>query len=390
MGRDNILFLSLVTLPLMRSTRSDNPEHGLGQRIRKLAGAPLLAQISFATLLVCAATVARAFFGKYVDTLSPYATFYLAIEISALMAGSAAGVFATLASSGASSLWFSGASDFSLALFVAGGVIFSLLTDAARHEWSDHSWPRAKEEEPMTPPPSPRPARDCLDTVGETAAALAHEVNQPLAATVTYLKVARRLLEKSGKGAPEVFDVLEKASEQTLRAGRIVTSLRDLVRRRELDKSLVRINDLIDDTIMLPEIVAENANASIEFEKGARHDHALVDREQIRQVIVGLARNALEAMRVAETRRLVISTSNPDNHSIQVDVIDTGCGLAESWADGAFEPFATTKSNSMGVGLSISRSIIERHEGRIWAAPNREGGAVFSFVLPLAESESDA
>lgn len=376
----------------MRSSSFDILEHSLNGKMRQLARASVRTQILFAALLVGAATVARFLLGAEFDALSPYATFYLAVEISALMAGAFAGLFATVVSSSVACVWFMGTTDVSLALFVAGGFVFSLLTDAARRSWLEQPDIHAPEShgEPETSQISPKSARDSLDTVSGTAAALAHEVNQPLAATVTYLKVARRLLEKSGTDAPEVFDVLEKASQQTLRAGRIVTSLRDLVRRRELDKSFVHINDLIGNTINLPEIAADISHTTIELEKGARRDYALVDREQIRQVIIGLARNALEAMRSTKTRRLVISTSNPDNRTIRVDVIDTGCGLPESWADGAFEPFATTKANSMGVGLSISRSIIERHEGRIWAAPNREGGAVFSFVLPLAESENDA
>lgn len=373
----------------MRFAFTKPVEHGFGRILRGLEAAPWWTRISVAALFVGLAAAARALLGGYADTLSPYATLYLAIETSALVAGLSAGLFATIVGAGVASLWFAATPDVGLGLFIAGGAIFSMLTDAARRSWRDSGDARTPERPGASwaAPISPVASRDHLDTVAGTAAALAHEVNQPLAATVTYLKVARRLLEKSGADAPEVIDVLEKASEQTLRAGRIVTSLRDLVRRRELDKTLVHINALINETIETPEITALSAGASIEIETGAEHDSALADREQIRQVIIGLARNALEAMRAAETRRLVISTSNPDNHNIRIDVIDTGCGLPDFWADGAFEPFATTKANGMGVGLSISRSIIERHGGRIWAEPNRNGGAVFSFVLPLAESE---
>jgi signal transduction histidine kinase len=373
----------------MRAFRFEAVERRLDRVARKLAYASLSTRLLLATTLVAAAAVARAGFAGYVDSLSPYATFYLAVDVSALLGGLSAGLFACAASALAAHLWFAASLDAGFGLFVAGGVLFSLLADLIRRAWLASEARRAMRA-PAGASSSPAPTRDCLDTVGGTAAALAHEVNQPLAATVTYLKVARRLLEKSPSPHPEIIEVLDKAAEQTLRAGRIVTSLRDLVRRREPDKTLVGLNALIGEAIGSPEISAACANVSIGLEKGARFDRTLVDREQIRQVIVGLARNALEAMRAAKTRRLVISTSNPDDHTIRVDVIDTGCGLPDSWADGAFVPFATTKTNGMGVGLSISRSIIERHDGRIWAAPNQDGGAVFSFILPLEESDIDA
>jgi hypothetical protein len=373
----------------MRSFRFEVVERRLGSIARGLARAPLSTRILFAATLVAAAAATHAVFAEYTENLSPYAIFSLAVDVSALLGGLSAGLFASVVGAVAARLWFAAPLDLSLGVFVTGGVLFAFLADGVRKAWL------TTETSPPNPAPAvaPRqsgPTRDCLDTVGGTAAALAHEVNQPLAATVTYLKVARRLLEKSQSPNPEIIEVLDKAAAQTLRAGRIVTSLRDLVRRREPDKTLAELNALISDAIASSDIGAECADLSIRLERGARRDRVLVDREQIRQVIVGLVRNAQEAMRAAQTRQLVISTSNPDKHSIRVDVIDTGCGLPDSWFDGAFEPFATTKANGMGVGLSISRSIIERHDGRIWAAPNRNGGAVFSFILPLEESEFDA
>lgn len=227
-----------------------------------------------------------------------------------------------------------------------------------------------------------------LDALGGMASALAHEINQPLAATTTYLKVARLLLEKSPSGAgSDVLQVLEKATGQTRRAGRILASLRDLVQRGEPDKTLVGVNQLIVEAVDSLQQDRASDHISIVRQPRAVRDLVLADRTHLRQALVNLLRNAIEAMESADRRELLLSTSNPDDLTIRVDVIDTGCGLPNSPDRDCFEPFTTTKVNGMGVGLSVSRSIIEAHEGRIWAAPNADGGAVFSFTLPLQESD---
>lgn len=233
--------------------------------------------------------------------------------------------------------------------------------------------------------------QDRFDAMGTMAAAMAHEINQPLAANATYLRVARRLLEKSphaGDGA--IIDVLDKAATQTLRAGRIVTNLKELVRLGEPNKTLLGVHSMIGD--VHDAFLEESASSGVAFTIRARasRDQVVADRAQLKQVLSGLVRNALEAMQSAESRKLSIETTNPEEGVIRVDVIDSGCGLPESSDAGYFEPFTTTKTKGMGVGLSISRSIVEAHYGRIWATPNAGGGAVFSFTLPLQESDSEA
>lgn len=226
--------------------------------------------------------------------------------------------------------------------------------------------------------------RSRLHALGDMAAGLAHEINQPLAAVVTYLKVARRILEKAPAGAhSDALEIVEKASAQALRAGRIVSSLRDLMRRGEPDKTLLGLHELIRDAIQSIRAEGGQDNIAISLALRAQWDGVMADRAQIGQVLTHLLRNAAEAMQSAPRRELVVATSNPDETTIRVDVIDTGCGLPDSSHDGCFEPFTTTKSDGVGVGLSNSRSIIEEHYGRIWATPNAEGGAVFSFTLPL-------
>ncbi|WP_424363620.1 PAS domain-containing sensor histidine kinase [Methylocystis parvus] len=232
--------------------------------------------------------------------------------------------------------------------------------------------------------------RSRLDAMGGMAAALAHEINQPLAANATYLRVAQRLLEKSGVADEALFDILEKATAQTLRAGRIVTSLKNLVCGGEPDKTLLGVHEVIHEAAAGAGGDCERAGVRIELKCEAASDRVVADRSQLRQAIANLIRNATEAMQSAQRRELIIATTNPGDDTIVVDVIDSGCGLPESSDAGCFEPFRTTKPKGLGVGLSISRSIIEAHYGRIWATPNAEGGAVFSFSLPLLASDVDA
>ena len=120
----------------------------------------------------------------------------------------------------------------------------------------------------------------------------------------------------------------------------------------------------------------------------AENDHVIVNRVQIQQVVVNLKRNAIEAMQNCEKREMVVSTSLVDGNVIRTDLADTGPGLPEPIKNNLFSPFISTKAHGLGVGLSISRSIIEAHHGKLWAEPNPGGGTVFSFVLPLAEAES--
>jgi two-component system, LuxR family, sensor kinase FixL len=228
--------------------------------------------------------------------------------------------------------------------------------------------------------------RNRLDLMGGLAAALAHEINQPIAANATYLRVARRMLEKSPQsGSVEVLEVIDKATSQALRAGRIVMRLKALVRRGEPDKTLLSLHELVREVYSA--IIADGSAASVEVTLScvAGKDRIIADRIQLRQVFDSLVKNAIEAMQAADARALEIATSNPDGKTIRVDIIDTGRGLPESSGDDCFELFKSTKAKGMGVGLSISRSIIEAHYGRISATPNPAGGAIFSFSLPLQE-----
>jgi two-component system sensor kinase FixL len=225
-----------------------------------------------------------------------------------------------------------------------------------------------------------------LAAMGELAAALAHEINQPFSAIATYVRTARWLLQRKPKQTAEIEDILDKAGAQAMRAGDIVRRLREFVTRGESVKTVQSLSTLVEEAKSLGVAGARHVGAQVCVAAKAEHDEVLADRVQIQQVIVNLMRNAVEAMDGAPRRELSLSTSAADGFA-RLDVADTGHGLKDG-GGALFEPFRSTKATGMGIGLSISRSIVEAHGGRIWAEPNPQGGAIFSFTLPLAERAS--
>jgi two-component system sensor kinase FixL len=224
---------------------------------------------------------------------------------------------------------------------------------------------------------------DRLAAVGGMASALAHEINQPLTATVAYLNAAQRLLHIPPERRPtNIESTLGKAAEEALRAGKIITHMREFVSRNEPDKTIQNLHDVIIAACDLIVPTAKNFNVQIILNLNAQNDRVVIDRVQITQVLVNLKRNAVEAMQASGSHEIIVSTSSIDNGMIRTDIADRGSGLSEEIRAHMFQPFKTSKANGMGVGLSISRSIIEAHYGAIWAEPNPAGGSIFSFTLP--------
>jgi two-component system, LuxR family, sensor kinase FixL len=223
-----------------------------------------------------------------------------------------------------------------------------------------------------------------LTAMGEMASALAHELNQPLAALTNYLKGARRLLDqRTDKETLIVRDALEKASEQSLRAGQIIRRLRDFVSHGESERRVESIKKLVEEASALALVGAKERGIRVRFQFDPVADMVMVDKVQIQQVLLNLMRNAMEAMEPSERREILLSTAPADDDLLTVNVADTGPGISEELSSQLFQPFVTTKRHGMGVGLSISRTIIESHGGRIWVESNPGGGAVFRFTLRL-------
>ncbi|MFC0012677.1 PAS domain S-box protein [Devosia nitrariae] len=225
-----------------------------------------------------------------------------------------------------------------------------------------------------------------LTALGEMASALAHELNQPLSASANYLKGAQRLISDLGDSRfDRIKTALGKAAEQSLRAGDIIRRLREFVARGEAQRSVENLSKLIEEASALALVGAREKGIAVHYELDDAADMILADRVQIQQVVLNLLRNAMEAMEASPERRMLIKTSRTADDTALVCVSDTGSGISDEMRQQLFQPFVTTKAHGLGVGLSISRSIIEAHRGKIWAEPNPSIGTSFCFTLPLAE-----
>lgn len=226
-----------------------------------------------------------------------------------------------------------------------------------------------------------------LSSMGEMASALAHELNQPLAAISNYLQGSRRLIDSiDSERAATLRNALNKATEQALRAGQIIQRLRNFVARGETEKRIESLSKIIEETSALALVAAKEQSVRVSLQFARSGDRVLVDKVQIQQVLLNLLRNALESMQSSSRRELTISTAASAD-LIAVRVADTGSGIAPEVMEKLFQPFVTTKTQGMGVGLSICRTIVESHGGKITVEANPEGGTIFCFTLPAVPAK---
>jgi two-component system sensor kinase FixL len=222
-----------------------------------------------------------------------------------------------------------------------------------------------------------------LSAMGTMASTLAHELNQPLTAIAAYGEAAGDLI-----GGEEALDrgllreIITDMAAQALRAGGIVRRLREFVSRGEVNKTVEDLANLISEASALALVGSREKGIKSQFDYAPDATPVLADRVQIQQVLINLMRNAIEAMEGCPERRLSVRTELVDPHTVQVSVTDTGPGIAPEMQERLFDAFASTKSSGMGLGLSICRTIVEAHGGRIRAHPGAEGGTEFQFTLP--------
>jgi two-component system, LuxR family, sensor kinase FixL len=230
-----------------------------------------------------------------------------------------------------------------------------------------------------------------VTAMGTLATSIAHELNQPLTAIANYVETASDMLKTpDGATLAIVREALDECAKEAVRAGQIVRRLRDYISRGDTERQVVPLTRLVNEASALALVSAGAQSLDVSVTMPA-DDKVFVDRVQIQQVLLNLIRNAAEAMRDKPHGRLTVSAIRREPGFIEVIVSDSGPGLDPAVAERLFEPFQSTKKEGMGVGLSISRTIVEAHEGRIWADASPFGGTSFHFTVPdadVAERES--
>jgi two-component system sensor kinase FixL len=180
---------------------------------------------------------------------------------------------------------------------------------------------------------------------------------------------------------------MDKAADQAVRAGQIIRRLRDFVARGESEHRVESVKKLVEEASALALVGAKDQGVRVRFQFDPRVTLVLADKVQVQQVLINLMRNAIEAMEVSQRRDLVVSTSMAEPGLIAISVADTGAGISPEVMSQLFQPFFTTKRHGMGVGLSISRTIVEAHGGKVDISANPGGGTVFRFTLPAVSQE---
>ena len=222
------------------------------------------------------------------------------------------------------------------------------------------------------------------NSMGEMASVLAHELNQPLSAVANYLRAARNLIARMELDDDDLIDAVARAGDQAVRAGEIIRTMRDLATRGGTLQKPESLSAMIGEVDFIISLMAREANARVVYDLFKGPDTVVADRIQIQQLVVNLARNAIEAVTKYPNRQINISTRLENDNQLVTTVEDSGPGVDAAVTDRLFQPLASTKPEGMGLGLSISSAIVENHKGRIWVEPSRLGGAAFSFVLARA------
>jgi two-component system sensor kinase FixL len=222
-----------------------------------------------------------------------------------------------------------------------------------------------------------------LSALGQMAAMVTHELNQPLTAISNYMEAAGALIERGGASLPRLRTVVERTGEQAVRAGQIIQRLRGLAARGESTKRIEPVPPLLQEVLELALIGIRPKGIAIALDGNLPDVSVLADKIQIQQVVLNLLRNGAEAVSDQSDGTLAISVEVREGE-LQIGVADNGPGLPEEVRARLFQPFVSTKETGMGLGLSICHTIIGAHNGRLWAEANPTGGTIFSFALPLA------
>ncbi len=228
-----------------------------------------------------------------------------------------------------------------------------------------------------------------LTMLGEITASLAHEINQPLAAVVMNGNACRRWLDATPPNIEEALQAARRVVGDGERAGQVIARVRSLVRKTAPERIALNVNDVIQETLAFTRVELEQHRVAVRTELNGDLPAVVGDRVQLQQVLVNLILNGIDAMgAVAErSRRLTIESLRKNDNQVGVAVSDSGKGFSPEDAERIFDAFFSTKATGLGMGLSVSRSIIEQHGGKIWAVPNKTAGATLHFTLPAGVAQ---
>ena len=225
-----------------------------------------------------------------------------------------------------------------------------------------------------------------LSVMGQMASAMAHELNQPLSAVISYLETGRLLLQADAGSPKRLDEVMQRAVRQVERAGQVIRNLRQFARKGEAQRKPENMNKLVEEALAITLLGARQSGVHVTLELDQSAAPILVDGVQLQQVVLNLVRNAVEAMEAVEHRELQITTRVAGN-TAEISIADTGPGISPEITERLFQPFATTKRTGMGLGLSISRDIVEAHEGELRVTPRPSGGTIFRIILPITPKD---
>ncbi|HVY64164.1 MAG TPA: PAS domain S-box protein [Gammaproteobacteria bacterium] len=230
-----------------------------------------------------------------------------------------------------------------------------------------------------------------FNLMGEMAAGIAHEINQPLSAIATYAQAAKRIMDHAQPNMATLREICTKIDDQARRAGQVIENLRKFIRKQEISTQSLDVNRVVRDVMNLIEADAHAEGIPVRVEAAEGLPSVRADAVQLQQVLLNLTRNSVDAMRggLAKDRGITIATQRNERGGVRITVTDHGHGVSRQLGDNIFHPFVTTKREGLGVGLAISRTIVQSYDGSLTYTDNPVGGAIFSIDLP-AERESSA